>query len=1212
MKKIYVLLFPLFLLQVVVFAQSVSKNLSLASPNAASLGVFGEFPAISATGVPNIYIPIYDIKHNGIVIPIALQYNNNLVKPDLHPGWVGLGWNLTCGGSITRIVNDIRDEIFFQNSTSSSSGYYISHALFQSPDWDTYIKTKETTDARYNLTSKDSQPDEFIFSFLNFQGSFYIDENQTWRVRSDTKLEVVMSNSFKTFTIFDADGNQFIFGENDNDLEYEGSFIGTHNPDFKVKTWNLSKIKGKNGDEIQFIYERGSTILNPQPYWHYSYLNQSLVTREVNKLAGSQISPSYLIKIITPVSEIDFLRSNSVELQYKSSEFESHRAYYFANEFDQITYLSPNFMTIQEKTTGQFSTALFSESEVSQILQNLRFQQLDKIQVKRISDSKMIELIDFAYTNSTDHRLKLKSINSIANSRYQFYYTDDYNPSLKLPPYCSGLVDFWGYFNDRFQDYSSNSTYIASKQPDVQKLQAELLKRIVYPTKGFIDYEFEPNDYSKEVAPIRYDPLIINTQNKIGGGVRIKRISSFNSNNQPIDSREYFYNSGYHPSGSTGLSSGILGGKAFLLYYPPVTGATKGSGDMFSRVPLALSGNGNLVSYSLVTEIFSNGGYIQKTYSNFDNGINGEYMDVEPVYRMGNKNNHAFTSKAYERGRLISESVYKVDNGVQKLVNEKIFNYIRINPSVNYLRTYDIRYSSNASGVTNYSTSAIKVDIYPFLISSVQEKNYDQSDAGNEAKRILVTTDYSYNPLGQSVQASDLLPRKITITNPSGEKVITENKYVSDYSLIEDPIGPAAEGISYLHQKKITSALIESISYLQRIENSITYNYYLGGNLNKYKVFSNGKGLLWENYQLKFIPGASFISHTWSNLTGKTFIFDASKFKLVSTFEDYDSFGNPISIIPINGVKQSFNWGNFGSLLNSQSLYPQDVNFRHDVSYSHQPLVGITRITDQNSRNINFYYGIDQRLRLTTDHDNNITSLNYYNYKDDAGNRIPFSYTVQSSLGPIHTIKFETEGTGAPGTNLIWDFGDGTVRENGLSTELKDYSASGTYEVKLASKHPEYQSTVTSKKVKIRILPIPNAQITAPITGTNRTVCGNSPTTCTVTIADGPYNYQWEYQYSANGTGNWQTFGTNSNTAVYNFVGVQSSSSTIRCKATDPAGNSRYSNYITINHYCSGQPGGQNDCPSGWTWNAQFGRCDPPQNHCDEGCFWNGSQCVCY
>jgi len=54
-----------------------------------SLGVFGEFPANSSTGVPDISIPVYELKFRNISIPVALKYNTNLVKPDVHLGWVG-------------------------------------------------------------------------------------------------------------------------------------------------------------------------------------------------------------------------------------------------------------------------------------------------------------------------------------------------------------------------------------------------------------------------------------------------------------------------------------------------------------------------------------------------------------------------------------------------------------------------------------------------------------------------------------------------------------------------------------------------------------------------------------------------------------------------------------------------------------------------------------------------------------------------------------------------------------------------------------------------------------------------------------------------------------------------------------------------------------------------------------------------------------------
>ena len=48
----------------------------------------------------------------GHKIPISMTYHGSGVRPDQHPGWVGLGWNLNAGGCISRIVNGLPDETY--------------------------------------------------------------------------------------------------------------------------------------------------------------------------------------------------------------------------------------------------------------------------------------------------------------------------------------------------------------------------------------------------------------------------------------------------------------------------------------------------------------------------------------------------------------------------------------------------------------------------------------------------------------------------------------------------------------------------------------------------------------------------------------------------------------------------------------------------------------------------------------------------------------------------------------------------------------------------------------------------------------------------------------------------------------------------------------------------------------------------------------------
>jgi hypothetical protein len=75
---------------------------SLQSPQAASLGKYGEIRCHPVNGTHLITIPLGEIKTNQISVPISLNYNSEGCRPEEHPTWVGLNWNLQAGGVIRR------------------------------------------------------------------------------------------------------------------------------------------------------------------------------------------------------------------------------------------------------------------------------------------------------------------------------------------------------------------------------------------------------------------------------------------------------------------------------------------------------------------------------------------------------------------------------------------------------------------------------------------------------------------------------------------------------------------------------------------------------------------------------------------------------------------------------------------------------------------------------------------------------------------------------------------------------------------------------------------------------------------------------------------------------------------------------------------------------------------------------------------------------
>jgi len=91
------------------------------SPNAAAFAKYGQIPVSHYTGVPNISIPLHTIKSGEIELPLTLSYHAGGIQVSQEASWVGLGWSLSQGGMITRVIRG-QNDLPYGNS-ELSNGY---------------------------------------------------------------------------------------------------------------------------------------------------------------------------------------------------------------------------------------------------------------------------------------------------------------------------------------------------------------------------------------------------------------------------------------------------------------------------------------------------------------------------------------------------------------------------------------------------------------------------------------------------------------------------------------------------------------------------------------------------------------------------------------------------------------------------------------------------------------------------------------------------------------------------------------------------------------------------------------------------------------------------------------------------------------------------------------------------------------------------------
>jgi hypothetical protein len=130
-----ILFILILIIKQVVLAQAPASpfsNITTASPNAASLGKYGDYPVGYNTGVPQISIPIYTVKEGTLSLPVSISYHASGLKVMEAASSIGMGWSLNAGGVITRtVVGSADDRGHLTNTTHGHfSDYGYNSYLF--------------------------------------------------------------------------------------------------------------------------------------------------------------------------------------------------------------------------------------------------------------------------------------------------------------------------------------------------------------------------------------------------------------------------------------------------------------------------------------------------------------------------------------------------------------------------------------------------------------------------------------------------------------------------------------------------------------------------------------------------------------------------------------------------------------------------------------------------------------------------------------------------------------------------------------------------------------------------------------------------------------------------------------------------------------------------------------------------------------------------
>jgi YD repeat-containing protein len=489
MRRIAIL-FILTTISSVVFGQIEKRNM-FPTPNAASLGLYGQIPVDFFTGLPQISIPLVEFKSRDLTVPISLSYHAAGIKPSDHASWVGLGWSLQAGGVITRIQNDLPDEFIDYDHVGSGvylnrekRGFFYNYSYLGDANWLTTTFDKEaraffqTGVADYswaleNLTyRRDICPDEFQFNFMGMSGSFFMGQDGQWKLKSKDGFDFTVTteigqctfteptaqigyhtfikNNINKIILKGPNGTEYTFGGGTNYAanEFVRSGIGMQvNYGWRdggtiAKSWYLTKIKSITGDEINFEYTRdGYQIMNNTGGIAYTYACPTC-TPTSYYYTGPGIAITDNLQILSAVSLSSIISSNGrVDFQKDNASILD----FTLMNFNPLTFPSSTFQIFESYGYEVFNGNITSVYAIPAL--HSAFKKLTQIDYK--SNDGLLKSFTFNYLENTSNRLFLTSLvqkgsDGATIPPYTFAYV---NPNaLAGVPYETTKIDHWGYY----------------------------------------------------------------------------------------------------------------------------------------------------------------------------------------------------------------------------------------------------------------------------------------------------------------------------------------------------------------------------------------------------------------------------------------------------------------------------------------------------------------------------------------------------------------------------------------------------------------------------------------------------------------------------------------------------------------------------------------------------------------------------------------------
>lgn len=941
-RKYYILLLICSLLPFTLHAQ---VKFSKPSPQTAELMRHGQMPVSLYTGQVSPEIPLYHLQDKDFDIPLVLKYAYDGLKPTQRHGSTGQGWSLSGLGAITREIYGAPDDCSAWHSPIQGNGDVLTHSATKG-FWQAVNKRPYNADDLFNFQVQTSSetgynlpfvsncfydciPDLFMFTMPGHSGRFMID-NQGGVITTPKNYKVDLSG---------------MNAQSDN-IDIEESKIVITAPDGYIYTFGYSD----NNSQLKNTYSLEHSISHRRNDYFPNGVNDPI-------LAKRHINAWHLTRIQSPNGRIltfNYANNNTNDYLMANWTLVNNTA----QEENRYSYQSTRIAlleSIEVEDTGLKIEFSYSEEGCEPFYGNFMncgpTFQLDNLVVKQ--DNATLYTFSLSYEVKSHLRF-LKSVTHPDGGIYTLAYEHPSN----YPSATTDDVDSYDYWTD------SNGTAYG------------LLKSITYPTGGCTKFEYEQQDYNQRVqrsfslnnvGGVSYDCSLLNESGTLNS-YRIQRIRHFetaNATNPLMSKRYYYYSLKDWERSNTLLRSPVR------IYNDTIW--TEASTDNWKN-NYALSEP--IVGYGKVTEISLDTTFVEYEFS--------DYTNEPDLYDNTSSGviNYKWTKDA------------TIDNTYDLIFNHSSLSITRWDRrgQLNKKRVFDA--SRNLKEITNYTYRYIPLNLMPIDMLNMPQNN----------PYVVAFFPIYKGGMTMKLQLLEypLLREETTEYFNDGTNYKTEKFYyrnadeqVATYKELTSTGDTLKTVYTYPKQLSVVGNKYYGLVYSNMVNKPVEEIYYLNST-------KTGKK--------RIIPKDLINCGTVvdSIVTSKGSYSE----KLEVHYAVYDFKGNPIHIIYGDGTEEVIVWGykgrypvaqiqgaNYDEVLDALNIAPDLLSMRTTpdmdllnslrtslphalvTTYTYQPEVGLTSITDADGRTTSYEYNNKGELTTERNHEGEVVKRYAKHYR---------------------------------------------------------------------------------------------------------------------------------------------------------------------------------------------------------------------------------------